>query len=132
MYEVITKNIQLHISLSEEELAAFCSNLTLKSLKSKEFLYQEGQVCNTVAFVNRGCLRYFYLVEGEEQTGQFFLENAWYTNYESFLTEKPTKQFIQTLEPTELLILHKTALTHGGLGLVIPYWQKSLQCRNRI
>jgi CRP/FNR family transcriptional regulator, anaerobic regulatory protein len=110
MLDLICKDIQKYVSLSEEELSMFCSKLIHKTLKRKEFLYQQGQVCKSVVFINEGCLRYFYTVDGEEQTGQFFFEGAWYTDYESFLTEKPTQQFIQALEPTELLLLPKVAL----------------------
>jgi len=79
-------------------------------------------VCSSVAFINKGCLRYYYLAEGEEHTLQFFFENAWYTDYESFLTEKPTAQFIQALEPTELLILSKHSLTE--LYNTIPKFER--------
>lgn len=110
MFDAIKANLQKYLHLSEEELALFCSKLVAKSLKRREYYFQEGQVCKSVAFIHSGCLRYFYLTNGEEQTGQFFFENAWYTDYESFLSEQPTRQFIQALEPSELLILPKTAL----------------------
>jgi CRP/FNR family transcriptional regulator, anaerobic regulatory protein len=110
MFDNILTNLNKYIALSEEEKSAFCSMLTRKSLKRKEFLYQSGDICKSVAFISSGCLRYFYITEGEEQTGQFFFEKSWYTDYESFLSEKPTNQFIQALEPTELFILSRKNL----------------------
>jgi CRP-like cAMP-binding protein len=67
-------------------------------------------VCKYTAFILKGCLRYFYNVEGQEHTGQFFFENSWYTDYESFLSEKPSKQNIEALEKTEILLLQKKDL----------------------
>ncbi|AEI51662.1 Crp/Fnr family transcriptional regulator [Runella slithyformis] len=110
MYDSVRTDIQRYIVLSEAELDFFCSKLILKQLKRREYVFREGQVCTSVVFIRKGCLRYFYLTDGEEQTGQFFFENAWYTDYESFLSEKPTQQFIQALEPTEVFLLPKTAL----------------------
>jgi CRP-like cAMP-binding protein len=110
MFDQIRKNIQTHVVLSDAALDQFCGKLVRRRLRRKEFLYEAGQVCRAVAFVESGCLRYFYLTDGVEQTGQFFFENAWYTDYESFLSERPTQQFIQTLEPTDLWLLPKSAL----------------------
>lgn len=110
MFESIKNSLQKYISLDESALEFFCSKLIVKPLKRKAYFFQEGQVCKSVAFINKGCLRYYYLTDGEEQTGQFFFEHAWYTDYESFLSEKPTQQFIQALEPTELYVLPKSSL----------------------
>jgi CRP/FNR family transcriptional regulator, anaerobic regulatory protein len=110
MLDQVENNFQRYADFSAEELTTITGKLVLKKLKRKEFLCQEGQVCHSVAFINQGCLRYFYLTDGEEKTGQFFFENAWYTDYESFLTGEPSKQNIQALEPSELLILSKTVL----------------------
>jgi CRP/FNR family transcriptional regulator, anaerobic regulatory protein len=104
-------NILRYVSMSEQEMALFCSKLVPKKLKRNAFLYREGQVCQSVAFIDKGSLRYFYVKkDGSETTGQFFFENSWYTDYESFLTEKPTQQYIQVLEQSELFLLPKTAL----------------------
>ncbi len=110
MHESIRQNLKNIGRLSEEEIALFCSKLIEKRLKRREHLYQFGQVCRSVAFVETGCLRYYYLVNGKEQTGQFFFENSWYTDYESFLSENPTEQFIQAMEPTKLWLLSRHAL----------------------
>lgn len=109
-FEKLKQQLHKYISLDGYEINEFCSRLSVKMLKRKEFLYREGQICKSVVFVANGCLRYYYLKDGEEQTMQFFLENAWYTDYESFLTEKPSLQYIQALEPTTLLILTKLKL----------------------
>ena len=93
-----------------EEWEAFRERLTFKKLRRREFFLQPHEVCKHVAFVKRGCLRYFYDAAGEERTGQFFFENSWYTDYESFLTGEPSSQAIQALEPTELCLLSKGAL----------------------
>jgi CRP-like cAMP-binding protein len=98
------------VTLTEGEFATFCAKLTPRQLKRKELLLRQGEVCKQVAFVIGGCLRYFYLVEGEEHTGQFFFENSFYTDYESFLSGEPSRQNVDALEKTQLLLLRKTDL----------------------
>ncbi len=110
IHDLLKNNLQKYVALSEPDSERLCSKLIVRQLKRKELFCREGQVCKSVAFVNKGCLRYFYLNGGEEQTGQFFFENGWYTDYESFLTGYPSKQNIQALEPTELLLLSKKDL----------------------
>ena len=75
MTNQILKSIKSFVNLSVEEEAAFVAILQMKRLKKKEFLLQEGQICNKISFLNQGCLRLFYNVEGNENTIQFFLEN---------------------------------------------------------
>ncbi|NJL77022.1 MAG: Crp/Fnr family transcriptional regulator [Saprospiraceae bacterium] len=118
MYEQILNRLSQFISLDKSEQEIFVSKLIVKQYHKKELILQEGQVCKYAYFINEGCLRYFYNVEGQENTAQFFFENGWYTDYDSFLTGKPTKQNIETLEKTELLLLSSKDLQQ--LYIAIP------------
>lgn len=105
MFDLILKNIAKFIQLNQKEKEFFISKLLPKQFKKRELILQEGQVCGHVYFINSGCLRYFYNVDGQENTAQFFFENAWYTDFDSFLTGRPSKLNIQALEKTEVLML---------------------------
>ncbi len=105
MYDQILSRLSQFISLDPSEQEHFISKLTVKRFAKKELVLHEGQVCHYSYFINYGCLRYYYNVDGQENTAQFFFENGWYADYESFLLGKPTKQNIETLEKSELLLL---------------------------
>ncbi len=105
MYDQILKRLSQFITLDKAEQDYFVSKLQIKEYNKKELVLQEGQICKYAYFINTGCLRYYYNVEGQENTAQFFFENGWYTDYDSFLTGKPTKQNIETLEKTQLLLI---------------------------
>jgi CRP/FNR family transcriptional regulator, anaerobic regulatory protein len=122
MYAQIEKVIASFIDLDKSEFDYFTSKLQVKQLKRKELLLVEGQVCNKSYFINSGCLRYFYTVDGEEVTGQFFFENGWYADYRSYLSGKSSYQNIEALEKTELLTLSKEAL--DKLFIEIPKFEK--------
>lgn len=105
MYDQILKRLAQFISLDNDEQDYFVTKLQVKEYPKKELVLREGQVCQYAYFINSGCLRYYYNVDGQENTAQFFFENGWYADYESFLSGKPTKQNIETLEKSELLLL---------------------------
>ena len=106
----IIQSIKSIASLNEAEEKAFLSILEVKIFKKKEFLLQEGKVCNKITFVNNGCMRLFYNVEGAENTIQFFFSDSWYTDYASFLTGSPTIENMQALEECEVVQFNKDDL----------------------
>jgi CRP/FNR family transcriptional regulator, anaerobic regulatory protein len=106
----ILQSIQSIVNLNDAEIAAFVKVLEVKSLKKKEFLLQEGKICDRISFINSGIVRLFYTVDGIENTIQFFFPNSWHTDYASFLTEQPSLETLQALEPTEVLQIRKADL----------------------
>lgn len=110
MTSQIIKSIKALVPLNAAEEEAFLSILEIKKLKKKEFLLQEGKICNKITFINSGCFRLFYNVDGEENIIQFFLENSWYTDYASFLTGQPTLENVQALENSEVVQFKKEDL----------------------
>ena len=122
MYEQITKQLRQLINLNNEEVEHYKSKLSVKQTDKKQLILQEGNICKHAYFVNKGCLRYFYNIEGRENTGQFFFENSWYTDYDSYLSGKPSNQNIETLEKSELILLAKTDLQQ--LFIDIPKFEK--------
>lgn len=122
MYQQILQRLSQFISLNPEEQDHFISKLQVREFKRKELILMEGQVCRYSYFINYGCLRYFYNVDGQENTAQFFFENGWYTDYESFLSGKPSKQNIETLEKSQMLLL--SAKDMQQLYLDIPKFER--------
>ena len=110
MASQIIQSIKSIVALNEDEERAFANILTTKQFKKKEFLLQEGKICSNVSFVNNGCMRLFYNVDGVENTIQFFFGDSWYTDYASFLTGQPTIENMQALEPCEVVQFKKDDL----------------------
>lgn len=76
----IIQSIKSLVPLSIDEEKAFLQILEVRKFNKKEFLLQEGKVCNKVSFINNGCMRLFYNVEGVENTVQFFFGDSSYTD----------------------------------------------------
>jgi CRP/FNR family transcriptional regulator, anaerobic regulatory protein len=108
-YQIIA-SIKKLVPLNKEEEEAFEKILIVVQIKKKEFLLQEGNICNKITFINNGCVRMFYNVDGTENTVQFFFADSWYTDYESFLTGAPTVENLQALQDSEVIQFRKEDL----------------------
>ena len=84
----------------------------LKSTKVRkgEFLFQEGDICDFVAFTLKGCLRSFVLKNGKEYTLFFHTEHQTFGDYESFQKRKPACFSCQAIENSEVLIFDHRAM----------------------
>src|SRR5882724_4410016 len=80
-------------SFSEEQLNQFADRLTFKKLKKKDFLLKPNQISNCLTFINSGSLRFYTDTERSELTINFFTENQWAADIESFLTQQPSKNY---------------------------------------
>ena len=108
---LILENISRLIHLTKDEKDFFLGLLQTKVYPKKSFVVQEGMVCKHNFFVNRGCLRTYYLdPTGLEHNVQFSIENWWAGDMYSFLTEQPARFNVVTLEETELMLIEKKDL----------------------
>ena len=88
------------ISLKAQE--ALAKALTPVEISKNSFLIQEGTVCNYLYFLEQGCLRGYYNLDGKEITYWFGFENNFITSFYSFISRKPSVENIQVLEDSTL------------------------------
>ena len=88
------------IPLTEEEANAISSTIVIKQFKKGSILLKEGQVSKEVYFVLEGCVRQYYLVEGEEKTNNFFTEEQWVISLNNFGEVSPSEKYLVCLEDT--------------------------------
>lgn len=102
------------VSFDEKEWEVFSQYLSFSTLKKKEHFAVEGKVCNHIAFIVQGAVRYYHIKDGQEITGYFSFENELLSAYKSFLQRTPNTNFIQALEETELVLI-----THNDLQTML-------------
>ena len=91
-------------SLDENSLVDISSQFKLVKAKRNQFLETEGQICKNFYFINKGCLRLYEIdKKGVEITAYFSLENSFITALTSFITQKPSRDFLISLENSEIL-----------------------------
>ena len=105
MHELFFNYYSNLCDLSDRDKTLLKEKLQLRSYKNKEIILRENQVCKYVYFINKGIMRTFSLINGKEQTNQFYFENSYCSSYESFLIQKPSPLNIECLADTEVLTL---------------------------
>lgn len=99
------------VSLSEVEIAEILPRLDIVSVDKKKFLLQPGQVSRHMRFVASGCMRSFYVNENnQEHTLQLGIENWWINDLYSYLSQQPSRMFLQAVENTVLIQISKNNL----------------------
>ena len=104
--EFLIDRISQIISLSEDEAYLIKQLFTEKKLKKGEHFLREGQVCQSVAMIKAGLVRYYINEDGDEGTYYFSREGEFVCDYESFLPQAPSNKNIQALEDTSLYLVN--------------------------
>lgn len=122
MYELFFHDFNKKVGLTPEEEAQIKNYLTPKKLRKKQYLLQEGDVCKTVAFIEKGALKSYSVDDnGNEHIIQFGLEGWIISDLYSFLTGAPATYNIDAIEDAELVLINKSA--HEELLLNVPKYE---------
>ena len=108
MYEVFQQYLDSKLSLTPQESARIHSLSTIKKLRKKQYLLQEGDVWKYNAFVTKGCLRTYSVDDkGLEHVIGFAIENWWTGDRESLTSAQPSKFNIDAIEDSEVVLINK-------------------------
>ena len=123
MFQAINNYVSRSIQLTAEELEYFNGVLEYKVVPKKTMLLRAGDVCNFELYVNKGCIREYYIdSKGMEITLQFAVEDWWMSDITSFQDQTPSSMYIETLEDCELLILSRNV--KEKLLLKVPKFER--------
>lgn len=123
MNKQLAEYINQRITVSTTELELILSFFKPLKAKKNELLITQGQTSQHMFFVLEGCLRIFYInEEGQEATRYLGFENSLTTALLSFISEKPSFEYIQALEHTDLLYI--TQNDFKQLLEVVPAWEQ--------
>ncbi|MFN0213949.1 MAG: Crp/Fnr family transcriptional regulator [Saprospiraceae bacterium] len=100
----ILRYISQFMHLSEAEAKVLIENMNFKAFKKGDILLKEGQVSNLCYFTLKGCVRQYYLVDGEEKTINFFTEGQPIAPNEGPFKSMPSKCYLACLEDSILSV----------------------------
>ncbi|PTX18510.1 CRP-like cAMP-binding protein [Pontibacter mucosus] len=89
--------ITSYIPLSGEEVSIIKEQNLIKSYNKGEVLLSEGEFSKECYFILKGCIRSYYLMDGEERTTEFYTENQSIRPV-SYLTNQPSEYYLSCLE----------------------------------
>ncbi len=110
-HQSLLENINRHITLTENECSLFLSLLKKRKIPRKNKLLTQGQLCDSIYFVDCGALRAFYLdVSGKESTIMFAVKDWWVTDMYCFINILPAMLTIEAIEESTVYQLKKNDL----------------------
>lgn len=121
----ILSNIERIARPAPGEMAALRAILQPRTLPPDTLYAREGEVCRTIAFVEKGCGRLFYALDGLEVSKEFVFENGLLGSLVSFYTQRPS--FVHVMTLTETQVLEVTYDEVMALCGQYPVWQRFAQ-----
>lgn len=101
--------MRLHADLSESEIEHMCDLANTRTFSRNDFLLREGEICRHKIFILSGLLKTFVTAsDGNVYTLRFSSEGSWIMDKESYDQQIPARYNICAVEPSTVLLWHKT------------------------
>lgn len=109
MFENFAAYLKENAGLTDDELLLVKEMpLIEKKLRKRQYLLQEGDFCLYNCFIVKGCLRMYYVnADGTEYMLRFGVETWWMADYESYNSGHVSRNNIDALEDSELMLIKK-------------------------
>jgi CRP-like cAMP-binding protein len=99
-----------YADFSDIEVESIASKFKNRSIKKNSYLLNQGETCKDLVFVQKGCLRLYYLREDIEVSVWFAFPQSSAIEIYSFISESPSNYFLQAIEDTDVFYLPKAEL----------------------
>lgn len=94
--------------LTESEIEMGFQYATVRKMNKSERFISAGETCKSVAFINSGIFRSFYISDkGEEMTYCINFPGIFTTAYSSYISGMPTVEYIEAVSAAEVLVISK-------------------------
>lgn len=114
MHHILFNFLSKYVPLSEEEKNAILSMDIFRTVKKGTTLLKEGQLTNESYFVLKGCIRTYYVVDGEEKTTAFYTEMEGLTP-PCVLSQTPSEYYIGCIEDCILIVSNSDMVEETNL-----------------
>lgn len=121
----VLSNIERIVRPNPDEMDALRAIFHPKTLLPDTLYAKEGEVCQTIAFVEKGCGRLYYDLGGWEVSKEFVFENGLLGSVVSFFTQRPS--FVNVMTITETHLLEAAYADVMALCGRYPVWQRFAQ-----
>lgn len=113
--------------LSREQIHELADILVCRKFKKGERILDEGEVCRSMLYLEKGLTRQFYFKYDKDLTEHIAYEGGVVICLESYLKEEPTRLMIETLEPTIAWYIPKDKIEELALkDAEIGVWYRKL------
>lgn len=138
--QALIEHLQKFVPFSEEEWALIAGRLKKRTIKRRQKILQEGDVCKHYSFVLEGCFRMYGIDDkGYEHNIQFASENDWIADIGSFYAKKISKLYIEAIEPSTILQIEQqdlyalyTKIPKLSIAFKVIIENKYVELQNRV
>lgn len=102
--------IAQYVDLPDADLADIANRFQRKSIPKNAYAFRQGDICKDLLFVEKGCLRLFYLKDAVEVSVWFAFPGSSAVELYSFISGNPSDYFLQAIEDSKVRSLPKPAL----------------------
>lgn len=106
MESEIVQMVSQNMSLNEDEAEVLTECIPVRTFKKGTTLLSEGAIATECYFVISGCVRLYYIVDGDEKTTAFFTEEQAIASLNSYLNKVPANHFLSCVEDSKLAVLN--------------------------
>lgn len=102
----MSKLISAHLTLTDEEADFINEYIPIVEFKKGILLLREGQIAFDSYFTLQGCVRQYYLIDGEEKTVAFYTEGESISSLSGYLHGTPANYYLECVEDCTLAVLN--------------------------
>lgn len=96
--------------MSDSELEEIADKFKTKPVKKNDYILRQGDTCKDFIFVQKGCLRLYYVKDDIEVSVWFAFQHSSAIEIYSFISESPSDYYLQAIEDSEVRYISKTEL----------------------
>ena len=124
--EEFRKFVERYEKIPDQEWELIARQFHRTEVPNNFNILEQGRVCKSLYFLEKGLLRYFVLKDGNEVTKFFTIAPYCFTSQASFSSKKRANEFIQTIEPS---IIWETSYEQNEKLLELQSWNSFVRYR---
>jgi CRP-like cAMP-binding protein len=106
----LIENIKAYVSLNSNEIGHLEESIEKKTYNKHDIIFTEGKIADKIYFVEKGCVRLFYNVNGNDKTAFFYTEGQFICAGESYTFNIPAVENYQAVEQTDIYVFSKSKI----------------------
>lgn len=91
--------------LSPAEVEEVSQAISVENFKKGTVLLKAGEIAKDCYLLLKGCVRQYYVIDGNEKTTSFFVEGQGFSSFKSASKGVPSDHFLECLEDVTLAVL---------------------------
>ncbi len=104
--QFLINHFKRSININDEEAGIISEAFSELILKKKKDVLIPGDICRRIYLVKQGCLRSYQIDQkGVEQIYQIAIEHNWISDLFSFISQKPSEMYIETIETADIIYI---------------------------